>query len=140
MQKVTKEEFKRRIQEGNAAKAAVKGIIPEDAHYQVLDGPGFVRIREASKLRGLHPLVVSMGREMVQRIGGGSGVAFPLSTPELREKANETLHMLKVGLAKYAKAMVQDKHLTPQVYRDTTSERIVCWYVETRKKLKILKT
>lgn len=85
-----------------------------------------MRLRDAAKLSGIHPTVLTMGYELLQRIGG-SGAAFPLSTIELQRDAGEIAKTFKLGLRRYAKAMEPNKKLKLKAFRD--GQRLVFWYV-----------
>lgn len=99
--------------------------LPRDAKFQVIDGTTFVRLREAAKLSGIHPTVLAMGQELLTRIGG-SGAAFPLSTPELVKSSDDIIKTFKVGLRRYAKAMEPTKKLKLKAFRE--GQRLVFWY------------
>jgi len=38
-----------------------KGVLPEKLTVELVQGEGFVRLREAARLGGLHPAIVEMG-------------------------------------------------------------------------------
>lgn len=103
----------------------LRNLLPNDAKWIVVDGQNFVRLREAAKLAGIHPVILEMGKELLTRIGG-SGAAFALATPELQREADTIAKLFKAGLKRYAKAMEPNKKISPRVYRD--GNRIVCWY------------
>lgn len=99
--------------------------IPDSAKFQIVDGQPFVRLREAAKLAGIHPVILEMGAELLKRVGG-SGAAFALATPDLQKSADAIAKAFKVGLRRYAKAMEPMKKLKLKAYKD--GARLVFWY------------
>lgn len=100
-------------------------VIPRDAKFAIVDGANFVRLREAAKLAGIHPVVLEMGRELLTRIGG-SGASFALATPELQKSAGEIAKTFKRGLRRFAKAMEPTKKIKLKAFRE--GSRLVFWY------------
>lgn len=103
----------------------VKLRIPDTAKYQIVGGPEFVRLRDAARLAGIHPVVLEMGKELLTRIGG-SGASFALATPELQKSADEIAKVFKGGLRRVAKALEPNKKIKLKAYRD--GARLVFWY------------
>jgi hypothetical protein len=99
--------------------------LPRDAKFTIVDGQNFVRLREAAKLAGIHPVVLEMGKELLSRVGG-SGASFALATPELQKAGDEIARTFKVGLRRFAKAMEPQKKIKLKAYRD--GNRLVFWY------------
>lgn len=99
--------------------------LPDGSKFQVVDGQSFVRLREAAKLAGIHPVVLEMAGELLKRIGG-SGAAFALATPELQRNADEIASTFKTGLRRFAKAMEPTKKIKVKAYKD--GQRLVFWY------------
>lgn len=105
-------------------KASVS-VLPRDAKFQIIDGQPFVRLRDAAKLAGIHPVVLEMGKELLTRVGG-SGAAFALATPDLQRNAEAIAKVFKVGLRRLAKALEPTKKIKVKAYRD--GRRLVFWY------------
>lgn len=100
-------------------------LVPRDAKFTLVDGQNFVRLREAAKLAGIHPVVLEMGKELLSRVGG-SGAAFALATPELQKAADDIARTFKTGLRRVAKAMEPNKKIKLKAFRD--GNRLVFWY------------
>lgn len=104
---------------------AGRTLIPKDAQFQVVDGQNFVRLRDAAKLAGIHPVVLEMGAELLKRVGG-SGASFALATPDLQRNGDDIAKVFKVGLRRFAKAMEPNKKIKLKAFKD--GARLVFWY------------
>lgn len=95
--------------------------------FQVIDGQTFVRVRDASKVAALHPMVIDMGKEMLASIGG-KGTAYPLLNQTDKLNKQDIARLLLLQLRKFAKVMEPSKKLNTHAVLDPTAARIVCWY------------
>lgn len=102
--------------------------LPGGCKFQVVDGQDFIRLRDAAKLSGISATVLEMGKELITRVGG-SGVAFPLSTPELQKASDQVAATIKLGLRRFAKAMEPNRGLKVKAFKDPRNSRLVFWYV-----------
>jgi hypothetical protein len=100
-------------------------LLPKDAKFQVIDGQNFVRLRDAAKIAGIHPVVLEMGKELLSSVGG-RGASFALATPELQKNADALIATFKGGLRRFAKAMEPNRKLKLKAFRD--GQRLVFWY------------
>jgi hypothetical protein len=100
-------------------------LLPRDAKFTIVDGQNFVRLREAAKLAGIHPVVLEMGKELLGRVGG-SGASFALATPELQKAGEDIARTFKTGLRRFVKAMEPNKKIKLKAFRD--GNRLVFWY------------
>lgn len=106
-------------------KPKTPSLVPRDAKFTIVNGQDFLRLREATKLAGIHPVVLEMGKQLLERIGG-TGAAFTLGTPDMQKNADAIIATFKTGLRRFAKAMEPTKKIKLKAYRDGT--RLVFWY------------
>ena len=93
--------------------------------FATIQGQDFIRVREASKLSGLHPVVLEMGQKLLSG-GLDQGAAFQLGTPQMQAKAGEIQAMVKTGLRRVAKAFKPNVKLKVKTLREPS--RLVFWY------------
>ena len=91
----------------------------------IVDGQSFVRMREAAKLSGVHPVALEMAQTLLKG-AGNAGAAFVLGTPELVRRADDIAALFKAGLRKAAKAFDPDHKRKVKMHRD--GQRLVFWY------------
>jgi hypothetical protein len=84
---------------------ATRVELPTNVKVEIIEGEGFIKIREAAKLGGVHPVVLEMGQRLLKN-PGGAGAAFALATPELQKRADDIAKMFKTGLRRVAPARV----------------------------------
>jgi hypothetical protein len=106
-------------------KAKRVSLIPDGAKFQTVDGQDFVRLRDAAKIAGIHPVVLEMGKQLLSRVGG-SGASFALATADLQRNADAIAKQFKVGLRRFAKAMEPNRKIKLKAFRD--GQRLVFWY------------
>lgn len=99
--------------------------LPAEIKFQIVDGAAFVRLKEAAKLAGIHPVVLEMAAELLKRVNG-SGASFALVTPDLQKNGLGIAAAFKSGLKRYAAAMEPTRKLKVKAYRD--GNRLVFWY------------
>jgi hypothetical protein len=100
--------------------------IPNNAKFEVLSGEGFIKIREAAKLSGIHPVVLEMAQHLLKN-PSTTGASFALATPDLQKRGADIAAMFKSGLKKCAKALDPTHICGVKVHHD--DDRVVCWYV-----------
>lgn len=98
--------------------------LPETVKLQFVDGKKFIEIKAAARLAGIHPVVLEMGRKLLENPDGQGGV-FLLATEQIRKQANEIEQVFRRGLQKVAKTLGPGG-LAVKSYRD--EERLVFWY------------
>ncbi|MGH7185779.1 MAG: hypothetical protein ACREIB_05835 [Pseudomonadota bacterium] len=106
-------------------KAAGGGhILPEKMKFEMISGVAFVKLKDAAKLAGIHPVVLEMGQRLLKKVDG-EGAIFALGTAELQKHAEAIEAMIKAGLRKISKVFGPGG-LAVKSVRD--GERLVFWY------------
>lgn len=104
--------------------SAVAGLL-EGVKVTTIDGDAFIRLRDASKVSSVHPVVLEMGQKLLKSIGG-TGASFELGTREMQAKAAEIDKTIRLGLKRVAKLFEPNRQVKVKSARD--GNRLVFWY------------
>ena len=101
-------------------------LIPATAQFAEINGQEFVRVREAAKLAGIHPVVLQMGQTLLNSVNLDRGATFVLGTPEMKARAADIQKVFTTGLRRVAKAFKPNVKYKVRSHRE--SGRLVFWY------------
>jgi hypothetical protein len=104
-------------------KAAQAFDLPETLKLDTIHGNDFTTVQTASRLSGVHPAILSMGRKLLSEPTQGG--VFKLSDPEMLKNANNIEATFVKGLKKVAKAFGGGQKA--KSYLDHDQKRIVFW-------------
>ena len=95
-----------------------------NAKIEYIQGQPFLKLKEAAKLAGIHPVILEMGKRLLARPDVEGGV-FPLKGPEMQKNADAIEQQFVWGLRKIAKAL---SAIPLRVKSVREEERLVFFY------------
>lgn len=100
-------------------------VLPEKLKFESISGKQFIQVKSAAKLAGIHPVILEMGKKLMESVDG-QAASFLLGTPEMLKKANEIENEFNKGLKKVAKAF--GNSFSIKSYRD--DNKLYFWYTQ----------
>jgi len=106
-------------------------VLPETLKFEIISGKSFIQTKSAAKLAGIHPVILEMGKKLMESVDGQAAQFF-LGTPEMKRKAEDIESEFRSGLKKVAKAF--GNALQIKSYRE--DNKLFFWYTQGRSKAK----
>lgn len=101
-------------------------ILPEKLKFEIISGKTFIQTKSAAKLAGIHPVVLEMGKKLMEQVDGQAAQFF-LGTPDMERRATDIEVEFRNGLKKVAKAF--GNSLQVKSYRE--DNKLFFWYTQS---------